>query len=229
MQNTPIPELWVWAEYYCPWTYIAVVRLEKIALEYLGRARLAVRAFPLEVYGGGPPNKHELDQEWWLAALQEPEALFRPYQNADWPATTLPAFEAVWCARQQDETAARSLDLRIRRAFFAESVNIGRREIYGELAREVGLELPAFQRLFESSRPREAVLEEGRVGQQQFHVRSTPTLMLSSGKRLRQPIAYPHSENDQIASVDPLPCAGEGCYQATRALFDQAIALSEAV
>lgn len=224
MQTSTVPELWVWAEYYCPWSYIAVVRLEKIAREYQGRARLIVRAFPLEIYGGGPPNKHELDQEWWLAALQEPAAAFRPYRNPDWPATTLPAFEAVWYAKQQDETAAMSLDLRIRRAFFEESVNIGRREIYSDLAREVGLEVPAFNRLFESSQPKEAVLAEGRMGKEQYNVRSTPTLMLSSGKRLHQPIAYPHSENDQIVSVDPLPCHGESCYEATRALFEQALA-----
>ncbi len=156
--------------------------------------------------------------------MQEPAAEFRPYQNPEWPTTTLPAFEAVWCARQQDVAAARSLALRIRKAFFAESMNIGRRDIYSDLAREVGLEMPSFQRLFENSRSREAVLEEGRLGKEQFGLRSTPTLMLSSGKRLHQPIAYPHSENDQIISVDPLPCCGERCYEATRALFNQVLA-----
>src|SRR5690606_15586049 len=115
----------------------------------------------------------------------------------------------------------------IRRAFFAESINIGSREIYNSLAREVGLEMPAFQRLFESSQVREAVLNEGRLGKEQYGVRSTPTLMLSSGKRLHQPIAYPHSENDPIVSVEPLPCCGETCYEATRALFDRALAQLE--
>jgi hypothetical protein len=200
------------------------VRLNKIAGEYLGRVRLVKRAFPLEIYGGGPPNKHELEQEWWLAALQEPAALFRPYQNPVWPTTTLPAFEAVWCARQQDEQVARVLDLRIRRAFFAESTNIARRDLYVDLAGEVGLDVPAFVRLFESSQPREAVLAEGRLGKEQYHVRSTPTLMSSSGEPLQLAMAMPHSENDQIVSVDPLPCCGEGCYEAMRALFQQVLA-----
>ncbi len=199
------------------------MRLDKIAPEYAGRVRVVERPFPLEVYGGGPPDRKVLSQEWWLAALQEPAALFRPYTNPEWPATTLPAFEAVWCAKQQDETTAHALDLRIRRAFFAESANIGRREIYADLAREVGLEMPAFNRLFESDQPRAAVLEEGRLGKEQYRVRGTPTLMLSSGKRLRHPIAYPDMPGDVIISVAPLPCCGEGCYQATRALFDQAL------
>lgn len=164
-----------------------------------------------------------MDQERWLAALQEPAALFRPYTNPDWPTTTLPAFEAVWCARQQDEAAAKTLDLRIRRAFFAENTNIGRRDIYPDLAREAGLEMPAFNRLFESDQPRAAVLEEGRLGKEQYRVRGTPTVMLPNGQRLRHPIAFPSMPEKHIVSVAPLPCCGEGCYQATRALFDQAI------
>jgi hypothetical protein len=199
------------------------VRLNKIAPEYAGRVRLVERPFPLEIYGGGPPNKKELDQEWWLAALQEPAAVFQPYNNPNWPTTTLPAFEAVWCARQQDAAAAHRLDLRIRRAFFAESIDIGRRDIYGDFTRELGLEMPAFTRLFESERPRLAVLEEGRLGKEQYHVRGTPTMMLSSGARLRHPIAFPSMREDRIVSVQPLPCCGEGCYQATRALFEKAL------
>ncbi len=202
------------------------MRLAKIVPEYAGRLRLVVRPFPLEVYGGGPPDRAVLDQEWWLAALQEPAATFRPYTNPAWPTTTLPAFEAVWCARQQDEAAAHALDLRIRRAFFADSIDIGHREIYPDLAREIGLEMLAFNRLFESDQPRMAVLEEGRVGKEEYRVRGTPTLMLSSGQRLRHPIAFPSMQNDHIVSVSPLPCCGDGCYQATRALFDRALGLA---
>jgi hypothetical protein len=30
MNKEPKPELWEWAEYYCPWCYIAAIRLQKI-------------------------------------------------------------------------------------------------------------------------------------------------------------------------------------------------------
>lgn len=199
------------------------MRLDKIAPEYEGRVRVVDRAFPLEVYGGGPPNRHVLEQEWWLAAIQEPAAEFKPYNNSDWPTTTLPAFEAVWSAAQQDEAAAHRLDLLIRRSFFAGSVNIGRRDIYPGLAREAGLEVTAFNRLFESEQPRAAVLEEGRLGKEQYRVRGTPTLMKSDGTRLRHPIAFPTMEHDEIVAVRPLPCSGDSCYQAIRALFDEAL------
>ncbi len=200
------------------------MRLDKIAPEYAGRVRLVERAFPLEVYGSGPPDKQVLEQEWWLAALQEPEAAFQPYDNPDWPITTLPAFEAVFCARQQDEAAARKLDLRIRWAFFAESTNIGRRELYADLAREAGLEIGPFMKLFQGDRPRLAVREDGRVGKERYGVRGTPTLMDGNGKRLRHPIAFPSLRHEKIVSVQPLPCSGEACYDATRALFEQALA-----
>jgi len=120
------------------------VRLEKILPEYQGKVRLRERAFPLEIYGGGPPDRKELELEMWLAALQEPEANFKPFEGNDWPSTTLPAFEAAWSAFQMDEIAGHEFDLRIRQAFFAEGRNIGRREVMLDLAREAGLDMADF-------------------------------------------------------------------------------------
>jgi predicted DsbA family dithiol-disulfide isomerase len=222
MQIGNLPELWEWAEYYCPWCYIAAVRLHKIMPEYEGRVRLRQRAFPLEVYGGGPPNRKELELEIWLAALQEPEAVFKPFKE-DWPTTTLPAFEAAWCAFQQGESTGRDFDLRIRKAFFAEGRNIGDRGVMLELAHEAGFDIDHFVRLFNSDQALTAILEEGQLGQEVYKVRGTPTVMLSNGKKLRHPIAYPNIQNDMILSVGKLPCCGEACYDATRTLFEQAL------
>jgi predicted DsbA family dithiol-disulfide isomerase len=222
MENGNSPELWEWAEYYCPWCYVAAVRLHKIMPEYQGRVRLRARAFPLEIYGGGPPDRKELELEIWLAALQEPEAVFKPFKE-DWPTTTLPAFEAAWCAFQQGETIGHDFDLRIRRAFFAEGRNIGQREVVLELAREAGLDMDHFTRLFNNGEARTVVLEEGQLGKEIYNVRGTPTVMLTDGKKLRHPMAYPNIQNGKIVSVGRLPCYGEGCYEATRALFDRAL------
>jgi predicted DsbA family dithiol-disulfide isomerase len=100
--------------------------------EYEGRVR--VRPFPLEVAGSGPAPRDILEQEWWLAAIQEPAADFAPYEGDDWPTTTLPAFEATWFAFRQGEEVGSDYDLRVRRAFFAEGRNIGRREVLLEIA-----------------------------------------------------------------------------------------------
>jgi predicted DsbA family dithiol-disulfide isomerase len=198
------------------------VRLHKILLEYQGRVRLVERAFPLEAYGGGPPDRRELELEIWLAALQEPEAVFKPFRD-DWPTTTLPAFEAAWCAFHQGEAIGREFDLRIRRAFFAEGRNIGQREVMLDLAREAGLDTDYFTRYFNNGEARAAILEEGRLGKDVYSVRGTPTIMLNDGTKLRHPMAYANIRDGKILSVGRLPCCGEGCYEATRELFEKAL------
>jgi hypothetical protein len=198
------------------------VRLHKIAPEYQGRVRLVERAFPLEVYGGGPPNREELELEIWLAALQESEAVFKPFSD-DWPTTTLPAFEAAWCAFQQGEAIGREFDLRIRRSFFAEGRNIGRREVMLDLAREAGLDMDHFTHFFNNGEARAAILEEGKLGKEKYAVRGTPTVMLNDSTKLKHPIAYAKIQQGKIQSVGRLPCSGEGCYEATRQLFEKAL------
>ena len=198
------------------------MRLHKILPEYQGRVRLVERAFPLEILGGGPPDRAELELEIWLAALQEPEAIFKPLSN-DWPTTTLPAFEAAWCAYKLDETIGHEFDLRIRKAFFAEGRNIGRREVMLDLAYEAGLNTNHFTHYFDNGEARAAVLEEGRLGKEVYGVRGTPTVMLNDGTKLRHQMAFPHIKERKILSVGKVTCCGEGCYQATRELFETAL------
>lgn len=137
--------------------------------------------------------------------------------------TTLPAFEGAWCAFQQGETIGHDFDLRIRKAFFAQGRNIGHREVMLELAHETGLDMDHFTRLFNSGEARTAVLEEGQLGKAIYNVRGTPTVMLADGKKLPHPIAFPNIQNGRILSVGKLPCCGEECYEATRALFEQSL------
>jgi predicted DsbA family dithiol-disulfide isomerase len=199
------------------------VRLQKILPEYQGRVKLRERAFPLETYGSGPPNRKELELEMWLAALQEPEARFKPFARMDWPTTTLPAFEAAWCAFQQGEEAGRKLDLLIRRSFFAEGRNIGRQDVMLDLAREAGLDMDHFTHLLESGEGRTAVLTEGRLGKEMYNVHGTPTIMLADGTKLRHPIAYAQIKDEKIQAVGKLPCCGDECYESTRSLFEKAL------
>ncbi len=199
------------------------MRLHKTYPEYRGRVVLSERAFPLEIFGGEAAPRDILEQEWWLAAMQEPEAKFSRFQGDDWPSTTLPAFQAAWCVSQIAPEQVRDFDLRIRRAFFAEGRNIGKRETMQDLAKEADLDVPAFVRLLDGKESRDAVLAEAKLGKERFGVRGTPTLMLSNGTRLRHPIAFPHLRGRKIISVDRLPCHAGGCLDATRDLFEQAL------
>ena len=199
------------------------MRLREVMPEYEGRVRVRMRPFPLEAVGGEAAPRDILEQEWWLAAIQEPAADFAPYEGDAWPTTTLPAFEAAWCAFRQGEEEGHDYDLRVRRAFFAEGRNIGRREVLLEIAEEAGMDLRRFERAFQSGEAREAVLEEGRLGKERYRVRGTPALMLSDGTRLHAPIAFPTIKERRVVAIKELPCCGEGCLDATRDLFERAL------
>lgn len=199
------------------------MRLDKILPEYEGRVRLRERAFPLEVFNNEPLNRQELEVEKWLAALQEPSAVFHPYEGDDYPTTTLPAFEAAWCASQQGDELGHDYDLRLRRAFFAESRNIEKRGVLIEIASEAGLNLKRFTQEFDSGIARQHILDEGQLGRDKFRVHGTPTIMLADGTKLRHPIAYPKMEDGRILQVGILPCRGEECIEITRGFFERAL------
>jgi predicted DsbA family dithiol-disulfide isomerase len=205
---------------------VAAVRLHAIMPEFRGRATLRIRPFPLELIDGESAPRDILDQEWWLAAIQEPGADFAPYSGDDWPTTTLPAFEAAWCAARQGEEAHATYDLRVRRAFFAEGRNIGRWAVLREIAEETGLDRDRFDRDVASGEARPAVVEDARLGRERYRVRGTPTLMLADGTKLRLPIAYPRMEERKVVGVAALPCCGDGCLEATRGVIAQALRAS---
>jgi predicted DsbA family dithiol-disulfide isomerase len=200
------------------------VRLHRIGKEYEGRVTLRTRAFPLELLRPGGPSRLLLEQEWWVAAIQEPAAQFAPYPSEDWPTTTLPAFDAAWAATRQGVEVGVDYDLRLRRAFFGEGRNIGRREVLMDLAREASMDIARFERDFESADARAAVTKESRIGREQFRVRGTPTLTLADGTHLHLPIAYPRVRDGRVVGIAPLQCVGEGCSDAMRALFERALA-----
>lgn len=134
----------------------------------------------MEVYRGGPPDRIELELEIWLADLQESKTIFKSFQE-DWPTTTLPAFDATWCALQEGEEIGREIDLRIRKALFAEGRHIGLREVMFDLAREVGLDMDHITRYFNNGEARAAVLEERRRRGELYNVRGAPMIILRDG------------------------------------------------
>jgi predicted DsbA family dithiol-disulfide isomerase len=203
------------------------VRLRQIAPEYEGRVRVRTRAFPLELLGHQAAPRALLAEEWWMAAVQEPAAEFKAFIGDDWPTTTLPAFIAVRAVAVEDERLAHELDIRIRRAFFAEGRNIGKPDVLVELVRELGGDVARVRRTFDDDAVRkeveQEVEQEFELGRQTFGVRGTPTLMLDDGSRLELPIATPRIVGGKIVGVREQTCVGEGCRAATRALFERAL------
>lgn len=199
------------------------MRLHRIGKEYEDRVKVRTRFFPLELLRPGGPPRPLLEQEWWLAAIQEPTAAFAPYPLEDWPATTLPAFDAAWAAFRQGRDVGMDYDLRVRRAFFAEGRNIGRPQVLLDIAREAALDMRLFEGDVANPAARAGVIEESRIGREQFRVRGTPTLTLADGTHLRLPITYPHVKAGRIVGIGSLECVGAACSGAMRALFERAL------
>jgi protein-disulfide isomerase-like protein with CxxC motif len=104
-----------------------------------------------------------------------------------------------------------------------EGRDIGRREIVLGVAHQTGLDMESFTRQFQSAKAKNAVLEEGRLGKEKYGVTETPTVMLTEGSKLQHALAMPSIENGRIVAVGKLRCCGEGCYDAERSLFKQAL------
>ena len=202
---------------------MAAVRLHRVMSEYEGRVTLRVRPYPFELFGRPGVPRALLEQEWWLAAIQEPAAVFAPFQGDDFPTTTLPAFEAAWSAARQGHGAALAFDLAVRRALFAEGRDIGRREVLLDIAKQMGLDTAAMVRDLDGGAAGAAVAAEAREGRERWQVRGTPTVMLADGTRLRLPIAFPVIRDMRVVGIGKLPCAGDGCLPQIRELFERAL------
>ena len=198
------------------------MRLNTILPQYRDRIQLLHMAYPIELMDGEPPPRDILEQEWWLAALQEPRASFRPFTGGRFPTSTLPAFDAVKAAEAQGEEAGQAYDLRVRQAFFRDSADIGNTRVLHDLASEVGLDRIRFERDLSAGELRQQVLEEQRRGREEFGVRGTPTLILPGKSRARLPIGFPRMRDRRIVGVTPLPCSGDGCLDKMREILARA-------
>lgn len=102
------------------------------------------------------------------------------------------------------QSIGREFDLRIRRAFFAEGRNIGRREVMLEPAHETGLDMDHFHRYFQNSKTRAAVIEVGRPGKKGYNAHGARMAMFGGGTNLRHHMAHPNVRDGRIISVGKL-------------------------
>lgn len=114
--------------------------------------------------------------------------------------------------------------MRVRKAFFAESRNIGNNGVLLDIVRDMGGDVAYVERALTGDAVREKVKQEFELARSRYGVRGTPTLMLPDGTRLEMPMATPRIAGGRIIGVRRQTCLGDGCRDATRALFEQALA-----
>jgi predicted DsbA family dithiol-disulfide isomerase len=183
-----------------------VYRLRKIWPEYANRVRIAWRALSLELHNRESTPKNIVDIEIPLMARQEPDLPIGPWQAAEWqyPATILPAFEALRCAELQGDSLAWEFSGGLRKAFFAHSRCISMRHVLVDLSRECGLDVARFSRDWDSGAQRPMIIAESQRGWEQVKVQGSPTFVLPSGRTIHNPggLRVTWGPNHEVKKVD---------------------------
>ncbi len=181
----------VYSDIGCPWAHVAVWRLHD------ARRRLALdravsfdhRVFPLELFNSQPTPKDELAVELDACASLAPRAGWQPWSAPEWtwPATMLPAMEAVQAAKEQGLAASEQLDRGLRRAFWGESRCVSLRHVILEVAAECdALDIEPLAAAIDSGRARHAIFEQYEVAKTDA-VDGSPHLFLADGTNLQNP------------------------------------------
>lgn len=174
----------VWSDLFCPWAYVAGLRLRRIR-EELGPDRVAFdfRAWPLDV-AFRPTDPSRRRAETVALAQHEPGA-FTLYEGA-WPQSSVLAWEAQKWAYTLGQDLGERFDLALRRAFFLHTRNLAyRQEILG-VAESEGLDADDLARALDSGVYRVAVAEDVAAGRA-VPVGGSPTVVLPDGSTYLNP------------------------------------------
>jgi predicted DsbA family dithiol-disulfide isomerase len=181
----------VWSDIGCPWAHVAVWRLwdarRRLGLEE--RVRIDHRVFPLELFNSEPTPRNELEPEMPICASLAPRAGWQAWNAPDWawPATMLPAMEAVQAAKEQGLAVSEALDRGLRRAFWGESRCISLRHVILEVAAETdGLDLAALAAALDAGTARSAIFAQWEVAKTDA-VQGSPHLFAPDGANAQNP------------------------------------------
>jgi predicted DsbA family dithiol-disulfide isomerase len=181
----------VWSDIGCPWAHVAVWRLwdarRRLGLE--DRVRFDHRVFPLELFNSQATPRNELDPEMPTCAGLAPQAGWQPWSAPEWtyPATMLPAMEAVQAAKEQGLAASEALDRGLRRAFWGESRCVSMRHVVLEVASETeGLDLGELADAMDSGRARHVIFADWEIAKTDA-VQGSPHLFVADGTNAQNP------------------------------------------
>jgi predicted DsbA family dithiol-disulfide isomerase len=181
----------VWSDIGCPWAHAAVWRLwdarRRLRLEE--QVHFDHRVFPLELFNSQATPRNELEPEMPACASLAPRAGWQAWSAAEWtyPATMLPAMEAVQAAKEQGLAASEALDRGLRRAFWGESRCVSMRHVILEVASEAdGLDLAQLADALDGGRARRAIFADWKIAKTDA-VQGSPHLFLPDGTNAQNP------------------------------------------
>lgn len=181
----------VWSDIGCPWAHAAVWRLwdarRRLGLEE--QVRFDHRVFPLELFNSQATPRNELEPEMPACASLAPQAGWQSWSAPEWtyPATMLPAMEAVQAAKEQGLAASEALDRGLRRAFWGESRCVSMRHVILEVASETdGLDIGQLADALDSGRARHLIFSDWEVAKTDA-VQGSPHLFVADGTNAQNP------------------------------------------
>lgn len=174
----------VYTDVACPWSLVALHRFyrarDDLGLEH--EVHVDHRLFLLEDVNGEPTQQSLIDAELPVVSELVPDLGLRRWHGgpSDWPASTLPANEAVHAAKAQSPAAAEQLDLALRLAFLRDSRCITLQHVVLDVARSCDAVDPAaLAEALDDGRARAAMMAGYRAGRE--HVRGSPHFFLPDG------------------------------------------------
>ena len=192
----------VWGDVTCPWATLAVVRLHE-ARHRLGLdddVAFDLKAFPLELFNGRTTPRLVVDAEIAAVGALAPAFGWQIWQGdlETYPGTVLLALEAVQAAKAQSLRASEQLDLGLRRAFFAESRNVGSRHDILDVAKGCdAVDVDALTEALDEGRARRTVIDQWHEAEGSDAVKGSPHVFLADGTNLHNPGITTHWEGEK--------------------------------
>jgi predicted DsbA family dithiol-disulfide isomerase len=211
-----VPTIDIYADVYCPWTYLTLSRLRRVWPAYAGRLELRWRALSLEYINRQGTPRPLLEVELDLIQQIEPALPLRRWSRPawEWPVTFWPALEALACAQAQGHAPAFALSWALRHAFFAEGRSPALRHellaIAEQVAAEAGLDAARLEADWDAGRYKGTVIADSRHGWHTLRVAGSPTFVLPDGSQITSPgIGAADIDEERAVVRSYTPLAGD--------------------
>lgn len=153
-----VSEITVFADVVCPFAYVGLTRLLERRRER-GRddVRLRIRAWPLELVNGRPVEGSLIGAEIDEIAPQVAPDLFRGFDAASFPASSLPSLALTAAAYDISPEVGERVAMELRRRLFERGQDISDIAVLRQIGDAAGVVVPG---------DHDAVLAEWRLGRQ---------------------------------------------------------------
>ena len=175
-------QIHVWSDYVCPFCYLELPELERLASEMGDRLRIEWRAYELrpDPEPTLDPVGEYLDRVWNssvypMAAERGMDLKLPPVQPR-----SRKALEAAECARSQGRFDA--MHRALFEAFFRDGRDIGDEAVLGEIASGVGLDPAKFSQALREGRFTAKVLQDQRLARE-LNISGVPGTLMVRGEQ----------------------------------------------